>query len=1129
MIRHKPLSQRIYAVALMAAWIGIISTPSWALTPPHDHTNGIDCSDCHALHSAGMLGAVIARDEAQEALCKSCHNPTGQASAMADVALHRVGGGVVDCGSCHNPHATNESTDPHTGQTADNLSVIRDDTATYVNGALEPAIFQTRPPHFAFWTPPFRGICQTCHTRTEHHRNDGAAPDQNHANIELAEGADCTQCHTHENGFAHGAGAGAGCGDATQCHGTQDAHPTHVRPIAEGGIVGLDCVACHNVDRFPEFADGNSSLATTTACDGCHSPGGAYDGVADPIFGAKANWDNGVYVGKDLSMGKDRWCAGCHDDMPSVIEGVAAPNVVGGEEAATRYGVGYGYYKTGHGLPVDQRYDASGGWVRGAGMACTECHDSAVRHIDGVPRTYDASAIDGAPNDYQHGYRLQVINQQMPLNIPREPALETAEPANAADFVLCAQCHMWDPFENNDSVETNYRSTNITTTDPSIKNAHYYHLSSWGGLNSDEWDSDWTAGVDSRPSCPTCHNVHGSTQPAMVRDGKLVGREPGLAIAYYNDEVTFDPACSGILPSPMSITLKGSTGAMYDPTSPANLCGQCHGGCWDTALHTPYLRAPTAYGAINDADADGVPDSDDNCPVRANPLQGDADGDEIGDVCDLCREDANNIHIPLPDPDGDGIGDNCDVCPNDHLNDIDGDGLCSEVDPCPNDPYDDEPDADGVCGDIDNCPTVPNPGQGDADGDLIGDLCDNCPDDSNPTQADSDGDGPGDACDIPPIAPAVFGGYAHSIALKPDGTVWAWGVNSLGELGDGTTDDHHTASQVVGPGGNGHLENITHIAADQNGHHALARRADGTVWAWGDNASGQLGTGAAGGLSATPVQVTRPLDPTGFLTDIVAVAAGKVSSVALDADGTVWTWGGGSRGQLGNFAKGSSSIPVRVQIENSATILTEIVAIAGGDQHHAAIRADGTVWTWGDNNPNYGYTDPDPARTWSTWDTAYEATDLPGFEFTDALDIEAAYWITIMINQQGGQGTVQGWGRLDTGYGLGLRGLAPVIQVTAGQYHALALKENGEVWGAGNNCNGQLGTGVLHDCAGHADRVQANLSDVVAIGAGRYHSLAVTDNGDGTISYWAWGDNVGGQIGVAPGGRIYSPTEIPAF
>jgi len=146
---------------------------------------------------------------------------------------------------------------------------------------------------------------------------------------------------------------------------------------------------------------------------------------------------------------------------------------------------------------------------------------------------------------------------------------------------------------------------------------------------------------------------------------------------------------------------------------------------------------------------------------------------------------------------------------------------------------------------------------------------------------------------------AVASGGFHTIELKTDGTVWAWGKNELGQLGDGTTIDSPALIQVSG------LTDITAIAGGDS--HTTALRSDGTVWAWGDNKYGQLGVTTPETCvnypdyyspyyfypcSTTPIQISG-------LTDVIAIAAGDKHTIALKADGTVWAWGYNGYGQLG--------------------------------------------------------------------------------------------------------------------------------------------------------------------------------------------------------------------------------------
>ncbi len=460
----------------------------------------------------------------------------------------------------------------------------------------------------------YDGICQVCHTQVSHHRNDGSGPQQSHN-----DGQQCTSCHSHSSGFGgHSGGAGTGCdschghdpgyeyspGQFSQGTGTSHSHSTHTENDADD-LRGpnVDCDTCHDTNNFPNFiysasldsnSDGSVDLSETDVCDSCHSPAGSYDGVNAPTLGSKFgnngnlayNWRNGVYyTDGNLKTGFEKWCASCHDETPSTIQGVTAPMVVGDEGASTNFGTGFGYYKTGHGLSPTETYPASGGTTPGAGLSCRYCHDGSMKHIDGVPRTYSYDATIGADNDYQHGYRLVSVDGQLPLSVPRIGDC-TDTGVNATEFRLCLSCHDMEPYSDPTNTNTNFRN------DSTGVNAHNYHLSimfacGYGPTFQSDWDS--SHGVDSRATCITCHNVHGSSQMNMVRDGRLVDRAPGLEVLYNKPGVTFD--CFNY-PTPGDVSLPNSTGTIWRQN--ISLCNNCHGSCgFDSSYdRVPYDNSP---------------------------------------------------------------------------------------------------------------------------------------------------------------------------------------------------------------------------------------------------------------------------------------------------------------------------------------------------------------------------------------------------------------------------------------------------------------------------------------------------------------------------------------------------------
>ena len=180
---------------------------------------------------------------------------------------------------------------------------------------------------------------------------------------------------------------------------------------------------------------------------------------------------------------------------------------------------------------------------------------------------------------------------------------------------------------------------------------------------------------------------------------------------------------------------------------------------------------------------------------------------------------------------------------------------------------------------------------------------------------------------------AIAADYRHSLAVRNDGTVWAWGSNDSGQLGDGTHTDRATPVQVSG------LAGVVAVAAGK--YYCLALRNDGTVWAWGNNGYGQLGDGTTTNRD-TPVQVSG-------LSGVVAVAAGLYHSLALTSEGTVWAWGDNTYGNLGIGTSGystSTDVAVAVSLPQGAVFHS----IAGGGWHSLAIQDDGTLWIWGLNS-----------------------------------------------------------------------------------------------------------------------------------------------------------------------------------
>jgi alpha-tubulin suppressor-like RCC1 family protein len=329
-------------------------------------------------------------------------------------------------------------------------------------------------------------------------------------------------------------------------------------------------------------------------------------------------------------------------------------------------------------------------------------------------------------------------------------------------------------------------------------------------------------------------------------------------------------------------------------------------------------------------------------------------------------------------------------------------------------------------------------------------------------------------------------------ARRSNGTVACWGLNSAGQLGDGTMVNSSRPVAVRG------ITDATALGIGVlNGHNCVVR-AGGTVWCWGTSVSGVLGNvTVTGSWTTTPVQV---LD----IVDAVEVGVGGQHTCARRANGTVACWGSGVfYWSLGDPSVMISYRPVQV------VGLDQAVELSVGANHSCARRVDGTVVCWGFNS--YG----------GVGNGAVSVRAAPSrvLGVSDAVEVAAGQQHSCARRANG---TVVCWGgnsfgQLGAGSAAGAMALSPVavvgltdaVEVAAGHFHTCARRAGGSVVCWGVNVNGQLGAGSAVGMMALSPVAVAGLTDAVEIAAGYAGSCARRANG----SYVCWGDNTYGQLG----------------
>ncbi len=401
----------------------------------------------------------------------------------------------------------------------------------------------------------------------------------------------------------------------------------------------------------------------------------------------------------------------------------------------------------------------------------------------------------------------------------------------------------------------------------------------------------------------------------------------------------------------------------------------------------------------------------------------------------------------------------------------------------------------------------------------------------NPDDSASAGNAPppGDPEPKAIVVKQVSAGAQHSMIIKTDDTLWAVGDNTNGQLGDGTLDDRSNPVQVKTAAGRP-MTNVKQVSAGS--YHNMILMKDDTLWAVGNNWNGQLGDDTiANKKIPVAVKEAAPGGGTTAMTEVAQISTGKEHSMIVKKNNTLWAVGNNLFWQLGDGAKNAMElIPIEVLTAPGNQAMTEVDQVSVGDNHSMIVKKNDTLWAVGWNNDGQLGDGTDDSKL-----TPVQVKEkVPGGEptaMTEVDQVSAGTQHTVILKKNGDVWAVglNDHGQLGDGSTANKNipvqvmiaegePMTNVDQVSAGSFHTMILKENGDLWAVGNNEYGQLGDGTTDQRLTPVQVKQPNpvgsgppvpMTKVASVSAGYEHTIIVKRNG----TLWTVGRNNKGQLG----------------